>query len=115
MSVQIETAQALDEVEEIAQIEGIDHFFVGPADLSVALGVPGDFMNKKCQAALKKVSKAVAAAGKSWGILVRGPEHGKLCRDLGCQLFALAGDLAVVHAGLENAKEVYSDFFSIKD
>ena len=71
LSIQIETAEALEQAEEIARIDGVDHLFVGPADLSVALGVPGEFLHPRCLAALERVSKAVAAVGKSWGILAR--------------------------------------------
>ncbi len=111
LSVQIETAEALACVEEIAAVEGIDHLFVGPADLSVALGVPGQYMHPDCLAALKRVSNAVQQAGKSWGILVRGAEHGRACRDLGCKLFAFANDLSVALQGFRAVRTTYSEFF----
>lgn len=112
LSVQIETLEALEAVEEIAAIEGIDHLFVGPADLSVALGVPGEFLHEKCIAALARVGKAVKAAGKSWGILARGAEHAAKCRELGCQLFAFGTDLGVAHQGFKAFREMYGEFFS---
>jgi 4-hydroxy-2-oxoheptanedioate aldolase len=87
LSMQIETAEALSVVDEIAAVEGVDHLFVGPADLSVALGVPGEYMHAKCVDAIRRVADAVGAAGKSWGILVRSAEHAECCRSLGCRLF----------------------------
>jgi 4-hydroxy-2-oxoheptanedioate aldolase len=112
LSVQIETLEALECVEQVAEVDGIDHLFVGPADLSVALGVPGQFLHADCKAALDRVSKACKRAGKSWGILVRGPEHAALCRDLGCQLFAFANDLSIVLQGFRAVRSTYSSFFS---
>lgn len=112
LSVQIETLEALECVEQVASVEGVDHLFVGPADLSVALGVPGQYMHVDCLAALRRVSAAAHAAGKSWGILVRGPEHAAACRELGCQLFAFGNDLAVALQGFRAIRSNYNDFFS---
>jgi len=111
LSLQIETIEALDVVEKIAAIPGVDHLFVGPADLSVALGVPGEFMHPSCRAALERVSQAVLSQDKSWGILVRNREHADFCRSLGCQLYAYANDLAAIMAGLRSIQKDYDDFF----
>jgi 2-dehydro-3-deoxyglucarate aldolase/4-hydroxy-2-oxoheptanedioate aldolase len=112
LSIQIETAEALDQVEEIARVEGVDCLFVGPADLSVALGVPGEFLHAKCLAALERVSKAVQSVGKSWGILARGAEHARECQRLGCQFFAFASDLSVLQLGFRATHAMYQEFFA---
>jgi 4-hydroxy-2-oxoheptanedioate aldolase len=111
LSLQIETAEALHSVDEIAAIDGVDHLFVGPADLSVALGVPGEFLHAKCIDALRRVSQAVKAAGKTWGILVRGAEHAAVCQELDCRLFAYGNDLSAVIGGLRALRSTYADFF----
>lgn len=112
LSVQIETLEALACVEQIAELDGVDHLFVGPADLSVALGVPGQYLHPDCIAALERVAHACKRSSKSWGILVRGPEHAALCRELGCQLFAFGNDLSVVLQGFKAVRSTYSMFFS---
>lgn len=112
LSVQIETREAVDAVDEIAAVEGVDHLFVGPADLSLALGVPGQYMHERCLDALARVSAAVKAAGKTWGILPRGAQHAAACRELGCLLFAFAGDLGVVHQGFAATRKTYESFFT---
>ena len=48
LAIQIETLSALEQVGEIAAIDGVDLLFVGPMDLSVNLQVPGDLLNPKC-------------------------------------------------------------------
>ena len=111
LSVQIETIEALDCVEQVAEVDGVDHLFVGPADLSVALRVPGQYLHADCKRALERVANACKRAGKSWGILVRGPEHAAICRELGCQLFAFANDLSVVVQGFKAVRATYSMFF----
>ncbi|HVJ82940.1 MAG TPA: aldolase/citrate lyase family protein, partial [Planctomycetia bacterium] len=112
LSVQIETAEALEQVEAIAAIDGVDHLFVGPADLSIALGVPGDFLNPKCLAAIDRIAAAVKKAGKSWGGLVRGKEHAAAFAARGCQLFAPASDVAVINAGFKALRGEYAELFS---
>lgn len=111
LAVQIETLEALDQVDEIAAVAGVDHLFVGPADLSLALRVPGEYLHSKCIAALERIAGACSRAGKSWGILARGPDHAARCRQLGCQLFAFASDLSVANLGFRATREMYQRFF----
>ena len=68
--VQIETAEALSTVEEIAALDGVDVLFVGPRDLSLALGVPGDLGAPVYRDALQRVLAAAQENGKAAGLLV---------------------------------------------
>ena len=68
--VQIETAEALATVEEIAALDGVDVLFVGPRDLSLALGVPGDLTAPVYLEALERVLAAARQSGKAAGVLV---------------------------------------------
>lgn len=111
LAIQIETTGALAEVDQIAAIEQVDHLFVGPADLSLSLGVPGQYLHPKCIEALQAVAKAVKDHGKTWGILPRGPEHAARCAEMGCLLFAFATDLGAVNLGFKASREIYADFF----
>lgn len=111
VAVQIETREAVECVDEIAAIEGIDHLFVGPADLSLSLGVPGEYLHERCVAALERVSQAAQATGKSWGALVLSKTHADTCRALGCQLFAFASDLSLIHRGFQATRNLFDDFF----
>ena len=77
--------------------------------LSVTLGVPGDFMHPKCIEALKRVAAAAKKAGKAWGILSRDAEHARACRDLGCQLFSIIGDIDCIRVGLETIEARFAD------
>lgn len=109
IAIQVETAEAVEIIDQIAATEGVDHLFVGPADLSVCLGVPGDFMHAKCIAALERVAAACKRSGKTWGILSRDPVHARKCRELGCQLFSVFGDLDCFRAGLTALEERFAD------
>jgi 4-hydroxy-2-oxoheptanedioate aldolase len=68
--VQIESGRAVDEVDKIAAIDGVDVLFVGPRDLSHDLGVPGDLTAPAYLAALHRVHAAAYHHGKACGLLV---------------------------------------------
>ncbi len=69
--VQIETAGALNAVAAIAEEKWVDLLFVGPNDLSQALGVPGHYDDPRFVAALEKVGAVARDAGKAAGIMLR--------------------------------------------
>ena len=65
---QIELACAVDVVDAIAAVEGIDALLIGPADLSNSLGVPGDFDHPKMDEAIANVAAAAKKHGKVFGL-----------------------------------------------
>ncbi len=65
---QIETAEAIEKIDEIAAVEGIDVLLIGANDLAVSLGVPGDTMGKVTQDAIGKVADAADKNGKVFAI-----------------------------------------------
>ena len=111
VGIQIETAAAIATVAEIAAVPDVDLLFVGPADLSQVLGVPGDFENPRCLDAIERIAEACARAGKPWGIVARGPQYAERMARWGCRLFVLGFDIHAVHAGIRAAKDRYAAFF----
>lgn len=111
VGVQIETARAIASVAEIAAVPDLDLLFIGPADISQVLGVPGQFEHPKCLETIEKIAAACRAAGKPWGIVPRGPEYAMRMADWGCRMFVLAFDHHTFHAGIRAAKERYASFF----
>lgn len=109
VSIQIENPEAVEIADKIAAVDGVDWLFVGPADLSVTLGVPGEFLHPKCIDALKVVAAAAKKAGKAWGILSRDPEHARVCRELGCQFFSVFGDVDCLKVGLDTLEQRFAD------
>jgi len=61
---QCETKELLSCIEEAAQVEGIDGFFVGPFDLSLSMGIPGQFDHPDFNAALQRIADACRKNGK---------------------------------------------------
>ena len=111
VAVQIETAQALEEVEAIAAIDGVDLLFVGPSDLSQALGVTGDIMHERCLAAVDRIAAACRAHGKHWGAVTPSPEYASLLVGKGCTLISPTNDVKLVTSGLAAVKERFSELW----
>jgi 2-dehydro-3-deoxyglucarate aldolase/4-hydroxy-2-oxoheptanedioate aldolase len=111
VGIQIETAGAIAAVAEIAAVPDVDLLFVGPADISQVMGVPGDFENPRCLDTIERIARACAEAGKPWGIVPRGPDYAARMRDWGCRMFVVGFDIHAFHAGIRATKERYSAFF----
>jgi 2-dehydro-3-deoxyglucarate aldolase/4-hydroxy-2-oxoheptanedioate aldolase len=101
--VQIESAGALQEADAIAAIDGVDVLFVGPADLSHSLGVPGEFDHETYLTALETVVEACRAHGKAAGILLYDlalvPRH----LEWGFKFVGIGADGALVSSGAHAA------------
>lgn len=72
--VQVETPASIDALPEIVQIPEIDVIFIGPTDLSLALGHPGDFHHPEVQAAFDRIIAEVAKSDKALGVLAANAE-----------------------------------------
>lgn len=109
LAVQIETEEAVECVDEIAATDGVDMLFVGPGDLSCALGVPGQMLHERCVAALHAVSNACQKSGTPWGTLSRSADHALACRELGCQLFSIASDIDLINRGFQSTHDLFEE------
>jgi 2-dehydro-3-deoxyglucarate aldolase len=92
--VQIESVRALDEVERIAAIPGVDCLFVGPADLAASLGHLGDGRHPAVEAAIARVLAAGRQAGVPVGIFAADSGQARQYRDAGFRVIALSADVA---------------------
>jgi 2-keto-3-deoxy-L-rhamnonate aldolase RhmA len=91
--LQIETPEALANVDEIAAVDGVDGLFVGPADLGLRLGLEGG--NVDINQAIDRVAAAAQRHGKAWGIPAGTPDALADYRARGAQLLAYGGDFAL--------------------
>jgi 2-keto-3-deoxy-L-rhamnonate aldolase RhmA len=89
---QIETGTAVEAVDAIAAVDGIDVLFVGPSDLSHSLGVPGEFDHPKFGSALDSIADAARRHGCILGVHL--PNVGELTRyrRLGFTFVSIAAD-----------------------
>lgn len=100
--VQIESAAAVGEVDEIASLAGADVLFVGPRDLSHDLGVPGDVTAPRFVAALDKVRNAARNNHKAAGLLVNDGAAAAARLAEGWSFVAIGSDSALLAAALKN-------------
>jgi 4-hydroxy-2-oxoheptanedioate aldolase len=68
LAIQIETMEALEAVEQIAALPGLDSLVVGPTDLSGAMGLLGEFDHPDVVAAIARIVSAAKANGLSVGV-----------------------------------------------
>ncbi|WP_210592074.1 HpcH/HpaI aldolase/citrate lyase family protein [Streptomyces sp. GESEQ-35] len=104
--IQIESASALNEVEAIAALDGVDVLFVGPRDLSHDLGVPGEFGAPVYRDALERVRKAAADHGKACGLLVPDGAAAAAKRAEGWAFIGIGSDSTLLAAALSEALSV---------
>lgn len=98
--VQIETTEAVANIDEIAAVDGADVLFVGPADLSYNMGIRDQLESPRFVEALQKVSAAAQKHGKAAGILVHATPLVAKVRELGYTFVALGSDGGGVRAAL---------------
>ncbi|WP_108252505.1 HpcH/HpaI aldolase family protein [Planctomonas deserti] len=103
--VMIETPAALDRVEEIAGVPGVDGIFVGPFDLSIALGRPVDdvLADGGPDAPLPRIVAACRAVGVLAGAYAGSVERAAALRDRGFDLLAVASDADLLQSAARAA------------
>jgi 4-hydroxy-2-oxoheptanedioate aldolase len=97
----IETPTALNDVDDIAAIDGIDALFVGPYDLSTALsaGRAQDVTAPEVERAIDKICVAASKAGKIPGIYCGGAARALAMSRRGFKFIAIGSDLAIMRDG----------------
>ena len=104
--VQIESLRALQNVERIAATPGVDVLFVGPGDLSTALGVPGQFDSPEFVTALDHVVEAARHANVVAGILTGDANRVDALNEQGFLFVAVGSDSALLRAAARAASNV---------
>lgn len=105
--VQIETALGVQNLQEIASVEGVGGVFFGPADLSASMGFLGQPGHPKVQEAIFKGIADVRAAGKAAGILTADRAMAQACLDAGALFVAVGVDTTLL---VKSARELASHF-----
>lgn len=106
---QIETASGLENVEEIAAVDGIDCLWIGHFDLTNSLGIPGQFDHPEFLAALKRTVAACEANGKVAGFLVGDVDDGCNKISQGFRAIAYGVDLWIYQQALRDGLTALRD------
>lgn len=92
---QVETAEALAQLEDIASVDGVDGVFIGPSDLAASLGHPGHAEHPVAAAAVEDALRRLKAIDKPAGILT-APGFARRCMSLGSTFTAVGGDIGLL-------------------
>jgi 2-keto-3-deoxy-L-rhamnonate aldolase RhmA len=85
ISIQIETMEAVNNLDEILSVEGVDIFFIGPTDLSASMGHVGEINHPEVQNMIEKLVQSIRAAGKAAGTIAYNHEALAKAKERGFQ------------------------------
>lgn len=103
---QIETKKALEARDELLSVPGIDAVMVGPADLSISLGVPGEFQHPKMIEAMEAIRDSCIRHKVAPGTQTRTPALAKFWKERGMLLLGCNNEAGMM---LERATEIAKD------
>jgi 4-hydroxy-2-oxoheptanedioate aldolase len=110
--VQVETEEILSCLDEVAVIDGVDVLFVGPMDLSMALGIFGQFTHPAYLSAVQATAEAANKAGKVCGVLLTSPDQLSMYYKLGYRLFTSGADSGFINTGARNTVKTLREIIS---
>lgn len=108
--VQVETAEALKNLEAIAAVDGVDGVFIGPGDLSADLGHLGNPGRPEMQAVIRETIARICATGKPAGILTGDEALARQYIEGGSTFVAVGADIAVLARASEQLAARFQDF-----
>jgi len=105
--VQVETRTGLQNLQAIADVEGVDGVFIGPSDLSASLGHLGDTRHPEVLAAIHAAIDTIKQAGKAAGILATQSDFAHDCIERGCRFVAVGADVGLLAQGARALNRSY--------
>jgi 2-dehydro-3-deoxyglucarate aldolase/4-hydroxy-2-oxoheptanedioate aldolase len=103
--LQIETVLAVERRDELLSVPGIDAVMIGPVDLSISLGVPGDFFHPKMVEAMEKIRDSCLAHGVAPGTQTRAVDLAKFWKERGLLFLGSGAETGML---MQGAKAVVS-------
>jgi 4-hydroxy-2-oxoheptanedioate aldolase len=99
--VQVETEAALDSIEAICGIEGVDGVFIGPADLHASMGYTGEIANPKVKPLIDRAIRRIRECGCAPGILTPSETDARHWLECGALFVAVGADVGILARGAE--------------
>jgi len=99
--VQLETRAAVDALEDIAAVAGVDGIFIGPSDLAASLGHLGNNAHPEVRGTIEQACRRAKAVGKPIGILAPLESDARGYLEMGFAFVAVGSDLVVLRKGCD--------------
>lgn len=106
---QVETVEAMDQLEDIAGVEGVDAVFIGPSDLSASMGYPGQANHPEVVAAILDGFARLNAVGVPGGILAVNEDTARKCIAAGSAFTAIAVDAGLLARAVSDLRTLFRD------
>ena len=106
--VQVETKPALDQIEAICAVEGVDGVFIGPADLHASMGYPGETANPAVLPLIEEAMRRIRKTGKAPGYLSPVEADAKRMLGAGALFCAVGADIGLLARGAEALRAKFS-------
>lgn len=100
----LESEDALNNVEKMLEIEGVDVIYIGPYDLSQAMGLPGEVEHPKVLKSMERIFSLINKSGKIAGSFANNPQRAKVMKELGVNYLTCETDGTMLRASYEELK-----------
>lgn len=107
--VQIESVLALENIEEIAAVEGVDALFVGPSDLAASMGLIGKQTDSRIDEAVFRAIEVGHAAGKLVGVNAFAEDAARRYLEAGADFVSVGADVTILARGTEALVDTFSE------
>jgi 2-dehydro-3-deoxyglucarate aldolase len=109
--VQIEHKDALDNLEAILAVPGVDGLIIGPYDLSCSMGIPGQFEDAEFKAAMERIKSTALRVGSPSGLHIVEPDQARLAQALaeGHRFIAYSVDIRILDTGSRQGVQQFKE------
>jgi 4-hydroxy-2-oxoheptanedioate aldolase len=111
LTLQVETASAVDQIEAIGKVSGVDAIFVGPADLAASMGHLGNLVHEDVQTMIATAARRIKSCGKPAGILSFDPVQAENYIAMGYDFVVVGSDQTLLTSA---AKTLLARFDEIR-
>lgn len=105
--LQVESMKAVEAIDDIASVDGVDCVFIGPSDLSADMGFLGNPYAPEVQAVIEGAIKRILKHGKAVGVYMANPDYAKRYIELGATFIAVGSDAALLSQAARQVQALY--------
>lgn len=105
--LQVESLKAVEAIDDIASVDGVDCVFIGPSDLSADMGFLGNPYAPEVQAVIEGAIKRILKHGKAVGVFMANPDYAKRYIELGATFIAIGTDAGLLSQGSKQLQALY--------